>query len=412
MSLFSSVRYKALAQEESESVDIEMNDIRPDGFGAPEGTFESAFTYANYNDLDNMGYEAPKRFGKVLGAKYGKFTFNRAFEGEEVVTHPMNPIELIIYGISLLAVICTLPFSLLFSIKFVSNTEKLVVMRLGRAQKSRGPGATFVLPCIDSVHKISTSITAFNVPPIQVITADRGLVELGATVFLQVRDPISAVCAVQDRNNSTRTLANTMLYRYITKKRVCEISNGQDRRILAANFKDELGAFTAQYGVEITDVEVSDVKVLKEGENMGLAALSSVAKSDAGQQIWKAISPLVEEFTKEMVAEKKHKAPEFSSQNDFGDFNFSPEPIDPHPNDIKPAIDVNHLVTVSNMAIDEHLTRAVGRIFQINCDGLDPITIDLRHPPGSAYIGTSSNPDVIFDTSQITFFGIMKKTIR
>lgn len=46
----------------------------------------------------------------------------------------------------------------------------------------------------------------------------------------------------------------------------------------------------------------------------------------------KAISPLVEEFTKEMVAEKKNKASEFSSQNDFGDFNFSPEPIDPHPN--------------------------------------------------------------------------------
>ena len=33
--------------------------------------------------------------------------------------------------------------------------------------------------------------------------------------------------------------------------------------------------------------------------------------------------------------------------------------------DIKPAIDVNHLVTVSNMAIDEHLTRAVGRVFQV-----------------------------------------------
>ena len=28
-----------------------------------------------------------------------------------------------------------------------------------------------------------------------------------------------------------------MLYRYISKKRICEITNPQDRRILAANFK-------------------------------------------------------------------------------------------------------------------------------------------------------------------------------
>lgn len=44
--------------------------------------------------------------------------------------------------------------------------------------------------------------------------------------------------------------------------------------------KDELGHFTAQFGVEITEVELSDVKVVKEAENMGLASLSAVAKSE------------------------------------------------------------------------------------------------------------------------------------
>ncbi|PIO67110.1 hypothetical protein TELCIR_11159 [Teladorsagia circumcincta] len=132
-----------------------------------------------------------------------------------------------------------MPFSLLFAMKgsagkgrarrfqifavFVSTSEKLVVLRLGRAQKTRGPGATLIVPCIDTTYKISTTITAFNVPPLQVITLDRGLVELGATVFLRIRDPVSAVCSIQD----------------------------------------ELGSFTATYGVEITDVEFSDVKVIK-----------------------------------------------------------------------------------------------------------------------------------------------------
>ncbi|KIH60993.1 hypothetical protein ANCDUO_08741 [Ancylostoma duodenale] len=80
---------------------------------------------------------------------------------------PMNTIELVIYVLSVLFVVLTLPFSLLFVMKFVSTTERLVVLRLGRAQKTRGPGATFVLPCIDNTYKISTTITAFNVPPLQ-----------------------------------------------------------------------------------------------------------------------------------------------------------------------------------------------------------------------------------------------------
>ncbi|VDL66910.1 unnamed protein product [Nippostrongylus brasiliensis] len=77
-----------------------------------------------------------------------------------------------------------------------------------------------------------------------------------------------------------------MLYRYISKRTICEITNSQDRRLLAGALKDELGHFTSTYGVEITDVEISDVKIMKEGENMGLAALSSVVRSDAGQKLW------------------------------------------------------------------------------------------------------------------------------
>ena len=57
--------------------------------------------------------------------------------------------------------------------QFVNNSEKLVVLRMGRAQKTRGPGPTLVLPCIDSTHRISTAITAFNVPPLQVIIKNR-----------------------------------------------------------------------------------------------------------------------------------------------------------------------------------------------------------------------------------------------
>lgn len=69
----------------------------------------------------------------------------------------------------------------------MGDFERLVVLRLGRAQKTRGPGTTVVLPCIDTYTKVDLRVNAFNVPPMQIITFDRGLVELGATVFSQVK---------------------------------------------------------------------------------------------------------------------------------------------------------------------------------------------------------------------------------
>ncbi|CAO4374745.1 unnamed protein product [Caenorhabditis nigoni] len=378
-------------------------------YGMPEGSFDSAFTYAPYNDLDKMGYVGPKRQGMVLGSKYGNFTYSRDYgQDMEENIKPLSAVELVIYGLSMLFVVMTMPLSLLFALKFISTSEKLVVLRLGRAQKTRGPGIALVVPCIDTTHKVTTSITAFNVPPLQVITIDRGLVELGATVFLKIRDPIAAVCGVQDRNASVRTLANTMLYRYISKKRICDITNSQDRRIMSANFKDELGTFTCQFGVEITDVEMSDVKIVKEGENMGMAALSSVAKSDAGQQLWQVIGPAFEDFAKECAAGEK--ANEAAPLVDLSDVPSTSTNI-PTSSSAEPSIDIDHLITVANMAIDEHLVRLIGRVFQINCADVDPICIDLKHGAGSAYKGTALNPDVIFESSFAVFGKIITKEL-
>ncbi|CAI2351214.1 unnamed protein product [Caenorhabditis sp. 36 PRJEB53466] len=376
-------------------------------YGMPEGSFDSAFTYAPYNDLDKMGYVGPKRHGLVLGSRYGNFTYTRDYgtDSEENLK-PLNTVELMIYGLSMLFVLMTMPLSLLFALKFVSTSEKLVVLRLGRAQKTRGPGIALVVPCIDTTHKVTTSITAFNVPPLQVITTDRGLVELGATVFLQIRDPIAAVCGVQDRNSSVRTLANTMLYRYISKKRLCDVTNSQDRRIMAADFKDELGAFTCQFGVEIKDVEISEVKIVKEGENMGLSALNTVAKSDAGQQLWQVIGPAFEDFAKECASEEKAK----KENETLVDLSDGPSTSTPSCSS-SPSVDVDHLITVANLAIDEHLVRLIGRVFQINCKDVEPLCIDLKHGAGSAYKGTALNPDVVFESSYDVFVKIVTKAV-
>ncbi|KAJ1373777.1 hypothetical protein KIN20_036283 [Parelaphostrongylus tenuis] len=422
---FPSIRYSALRQEDDDDrgnsimTDKEGNKVEYSSgleydsgieYGCPEGTFKSPFTYAKYNELDRMGYEDPKRSENMVGKRHSHFTYSNNFDEEEKEVTPMNVVELIIYTISVLFVFLTLPFSLLFVVKFMSTSERLVVFRLGRAQKTRGPGAAFVVPCIDTTYKISTSITAFNVPPLQVITIDRGLVELGATVFLRIRDPIAAVCSIQDRNSSTRTLANTMLHRYISKKQICEITNSQNRRILAANLKDELGSVTCTYGVEITDIELSDPKVIKEGENMGLLALTAVAKSDAGRKLWEVIAPHVEEFARDVA---ENNSSEAANQSPAHDESVPEQSTHTEQSlvDFEPNVDVDQLITTINMAIDEQLTNAVGRIFQINCSDISPIFIDLKHLPGVCGKGVIPNADVVFELSQHVFMKIIAEEL-
>ncbi|PIO58429.1 hypothetical protein TELCIR_20137, partial [Teladorsagia circumcincta] len=65
---FPSVRYAALLQDEQNDSNAQPTEQEGSGFefGVPEGTFDSVFTYASYNDLDHMGYEAPARIATIL----------------------------------------------------------------------------------------------------------------------------------------------------------------------------------------------------------------------------------------------------------------------------------------------------------------------------------------------------------
>ncbi|GMR48116.1 hypothetical protein PMAYCL1PPCAC_18311 [Pristionchus mayeri] len=399
-----SVRYSSLLnREESGDEDEDLFPSHQMEFGSAPGTFESAFTYAKYGDLDRMGYDSHSR--NMRAERSNKlFTYTPKFDdSEEWRGEGGTIVEKIIVLLSFVLITITLPLSLLFSLRFVSTHEKLVVLRLGRAQKTRGPGTHLLLPCIDKGHRVDTRITAFNVPPLNIITADRGLIEMGATVYLRVRDPLAAVCQVQDRNSSMRTLASSMLYRYSSKKRICELTGGHDRRHLAALFKDELGHFTSQFGVEITEVELSDIKVVKEAENMGLASLSAVAKSEVGQHIWNVIGPTLEEIAKETKSCQNKVERESTGPSTIGDL------VDLHSTSYEEDVDIDRLITIVNMGIDQSLVFAIGKIYQLECEGVDQIVVDLRK--GICYKGVAPSADVVLTIDRKWLVPLLKLEI-
>lgn len=71
-------------------------------------------------------------------------------------------------------------------------------MRLGRTSRICGPGAVCVLPFIERATRVDIRVSTHQIPALQIITFDRGLVELSAVVFSKVADPLVAVCSLQN----------------------------------------------------------------------------------------------------------------------------------------------------------------------------------------------------------------------
>ena len=169
-------------------------------------------------------------------------------------------------------------------LQFVAQFERLVVFRLGRLQDPKGPGTVVVLPCIDNWKPVDLRTKAFHVPPLQVITVNKGMVELGATVYYHIKDALAAINSVQDWNQATRTLAHTTIQRTLNKKQASDIE--KKKREIGSELVDELNSATFAWGMEITEVELSDIKTIKEAENNAENVIKALSRPEVAGQIF------------------------------------------------------------------------------------------------------------------------------
>ncbi|XP_035828856.1 stomatin-like protein 1 [Aplysia californica] len=156
----------------------------------------------------------------------------------------------------------TFPLMVWFSFKKIPTNQRLVVFRLGRLHKSKGPGLVFVFPILDRYHKVDVFLKAFSVPPKQVITEDGGIIEVGAEIHFQVMDAEKSVTNVQNLDRSTRILVQTSLCNILVQKSLSEIE--AERRSIADVLMVNSNKVCVNWGVEISRVELSQIKVLSE----------------------------------------------------------------------------------------------------------------------------------------------------
>merc|ERR1712140_124863 len=167
----------------------------------------------------------------------------------------------IIMVISMLLIICTFPLSLFVTVKQVQEYQRAVIFRLGRVKKGGavGPGLFFIIPCMDTIQVVDLRTVSFDVPPQEILTKDSVTVAVDAVVYYKIREPLAAVCNVQDYAKSTKLLASTALRTILGTKNLAEILS--DREFIAKDILAHLDGATDPWGIQVERVEVKDVRL-------------------------------------------------------------------------------------------------------------------------------------------------------
>ncbi|NGP77951.1 slipin family protein [Balneolaceae bacterium YR4-1] len=152
--------------------------------------------------------------------------------------------------------------------KILREYERAVVFRLGKFQKTKGPGLIFLIPFIDKIERVDLRVLTINVDKQEVITKDNVTVNVDAITFFRVIDAEQAVIQVEQYIHATSMLAQTTLRSIVGQVELDELL--AEREKVNKNIQEIIDRQTDPWGIKVVSVEVRDV-VLPENMKRAMA---------------------------------------------------------------------------------------------------------------------------------------------
>ena len=104
---------------------------------------------------------------------------------------------------------------------------------------------------MDNISVCDLRTVSFDVPPQEILTKDSVTVAVDAVVYYKIREPLAAVCNVQDYAKSTKLLASTTLRTILGTKNLAEILS--DREFIAKDILTHLDGATDPWGIQVNN---------------------------------------------------------------------------------------------------------------------------------------------------------------
>lgn len=168
--------------------------------------------------------------------------------------------------LSLVAAGITVGFVVSPSIEIIREWDKIVVLRLGRFHRVRGPGPVMLLPLLDSVAGyVDTRIRVSDFSAEKSLTADTVPVHVDALAFWMIWDAGKAILEVEQFSQAVVLSAQTALRASIGANDLATLLSERER--LGQEIRELVDAKTNPWGITILSVEFKEILIPHELED-------------------------------------------------------------------------------------------------------------------------------------------------
>ena len=179
----------------------------------------------------------------------------------------MTPVNIVLIVLVALVVIY-----ILRGIKIVSQSETMIVERLGKYNRTLNAGINVILPIIEQAKetivrrqngalartsRIDMREQVYDFDKQSVITKDNVMTEINALLYFQIVDPMKAVYEIQNLPVAIEKLTQTTLRNVVGEMELDETLTSRDT--INSKLRNVLDDATNKWGVKVNRVELQDI---------------------------------------------------------------------------------------------------------------------------------------------------------
>jgi len=143
--------------------------------------------------------------------------------------------------------------------KVVQEWERGLIFRLGKFDRTRGPGLFFIIPFVEKMIKVDLRIVTMEVPSQEVITRDNVTIKVNAVIYFKVVMPDNAIIKVFDYVRSTSQIAQTTLRSILGQSEMDHIL--AEREKINQMLQQIIDQQTEEWGIKVSTVEIKDIEL-------------------------------------------------------------------------------------------------------------------------------------------------------
>jgi regulator of protease activity HflC (stomatin/prohibitin superfamily) len=163
----------------------------------------------------------------------------------------------LVVGFVLIVIVVLIALGL--AIHVVNQYEMGVQFRFGRVVGTKKPGLAVIIPVVDRLIKVTLRIITMPIQSQGIITKDNVSVGISAVAYFRVVDAVKSVVAIENVTAAIDQIAQTTLRKVVGKHTLDEMLAETD--MINADIRKILDVTTADWGVEVTLVELKDIQL-------------------------------------------------------------------------------------------------------------------------------------------------------